>query len=131
MAYGQNLFRLLCSISSWGRYHIIYIKIFNLTVKEFSGPTNAPVNVTAIWALDVIIGIFALGHDSILTNAAFVSFQVSGKEDVPGQVRAILAVVVVGPRAIRKTTLFAAYLGHFVYLPTAIAFALKEGSTIE
>ena len=52
---------------SWS--DLVYIKFLQLAVDQVSRSPDTPVNVAAIWALDIVVGVPALGHDPIWADA--------------------------------------------------------------
>ena len=105
---------------------IVNIKFFFFATDKVAWPADVPINAASIGAFDVIIGVFAFGHDPILAYAALTPLEFVVQEYLPVQVCAILAVVVVGPRAIGKSAIFAAHLSNLLYLVTIITFALER-----
>ena len=87
--------------------------------------TNAPINITAIRTPDVVIGVSALGHDAITTDTLSAPCKPVLDEQLPADVGAVLAEVVVGHRAEGKPAIPAAHLGHLVHSVAAVTLALK------
>ena len=92
---------------------------------KFTRSTNAPINITAIRTPDVVIGVFALGHYAITTDTLVAPSEPVLNEQLPVDVGAVLAEVVVGHRAEGKPAIPAAHLSHLVHFIAAITLALK------
>lgn len=56
-----------CNLRGWN--YIIDIKFFFFTIEKVTWSTDAPINSAIIGAFDVVIGVFAFGHYSILAYA--------------------------------------------------------------
>ena len=56
-----------CNLRGWN--YITDIKFFFFTIEKVTWSTDAPINAAVIGTFDVIIGVFAFGHDSILAYA--------------------------------------------------------------
>ena len=117
----------ICYISAnlRDRNDIIDVKCFFFAIEEVPWSADAPINAAIIGAFDVIIGVFAFGHDTILAYASLTPLEFVVQEDFSDQVCAILAIVVVGPGAVGKSTIFAAHLSNLLHLFTIITFALE------
>ena len=92
---------------------------------KFTRSTNAPINITAIRTPDVVIGVFALGHYAITTDTLPAPCKPVLDEQLPVDVGAVLAEVVVGHRTEGKSAIPAAHLGHLVHSVAAVTLALK------
>ena len=109
-----------------GRDNIIDIELLFLATHEVLWSANTPIDVASVGAFDVVICVFALGHDPILAYAALASFQFVVQVDCSHEASAILAVVVIGPRAIWKSPILTTHFCYLVHFITATAFALKR-----
>ena len=109
-----------------GRDNIIDIELLFLATHEVLWSANTPIDVASVGAFDVVICVFALGHDPILAYAALTSFQFVVQVDCSHEASTILAVVVIGPWTIWKSPILTTHFCYLVHFITATAFALKR-----
>ena len=107
------------------RSDVLHVKFFRLAADKVARPPDVPVDVAAVRALDVVVGVPAFGHDPVRADAAASPREPVFYEEVPVDARAVLTDVVVGSGAVGEPAVSAAHFRHLVHPVAAVAFALK------
>lgn len=92
------------------------------------GVANVEIKVRAVGALEVVLGVLALGHDAVWADAALLGLRLVPQYVVAGELGAILAHEgrLLDVWTVRGATIGAAQAGHLLGLVLVDALALER-----